>query len=247
MSSRASQNPSTTSLPQGFTDLDGPRKVDAAALDFLMIEMTRTLKHSSEVATKRHKEREAKLIEHGLLPPAPPRKDLSNVRDSIQSNTSVGSAGRSTSGGVAGASKSVLSDNEEAVRQRLEAMGAIVGANLAERLSRSRTVRFAETLDIVKFLCKDVWTAIWDKPVDNLRTNHRGVYVLQDNSFKPLLRISSPQGSPETLRLSRMYLAYPAGLIKGALMRLGLPGTVVPEVTTLPQCTFQVKLPKSTA
>jgi hypothetical protein len=55
----------------------------------------------------------------------------------------------------------------------------------------------------------------------------------------------------------------PAGIIRGALSRLGILGTVVPEVTTLPQCkrllnsncfmltgvhlgTFQVKLPKGT-
>lgn len=28
-------------------------------------------------------------------------------------------------------------------------------------------------LDVLKFVCKDVWTAIWEKQVDNLRTNHR--------------------------------------------------------------------------
>jgi hypothetical protein len=33
--------------------------------------------------------------------------------------------------------------------------------------------RFIDTLETVKFLCKDVWTAAWDKQVDNLRTNHR--------------------------------------------------------------------------
>lgn len=27
---------------------------------------------------------------------------------------------------------------------------------------------------------------------DNLRTNHRGVFVIQDNALKPLLRISVP-------------------------------------------------------
>jgi len=32
---------------------------------------------------------------------------------------------------------------------------------------------FAETLDAIKFICKDIWAACWDKQVDNLRTNHR--------------------------------------------------------------------------
>jgi hypothetical protein len=40
------------------------------------------------------------------------------------------------------------------------------------RLCRDRPL-FAETLDVIKFVCKDVWIALWDKQVDNLRTNHR--------------------------------------------------------------------------
>jgi len=32
---------------------------------------------------------------------------------------------------------------------------------------------FADTLDIIKFICKDIWAACWDKQIDNLRTNHR--------------------------------------------------------------------------
>ena len=32
---------------------------------------------------------------------------------------------------------------------------------------------FSETLDAIKFICKDIWAACWDKQVDNLRTNHR--------------------------------------------------------------------------
>lgn len=32
---------------------------------------------------------------------------------------------------------------------------------------------FADTLDVIKFICKDIWAVFWDKQVDNLRTNHR--------------------------------------------------------------------------
>jgi hypothetical protein len=28
-------------------------------------------------------------------------------------------------------------------------------------------------LDVIKFLCKDIWTVVWKKQVDNLKTNHR--------------------------------------------------------------------------
>lgn len=40
------------------------------------------------------------------------------------------------------------------------------------RLCRDRAL-FTETLDAIKFICKDIWAACWDKQVDNLRTNHR--------------------------------------------------------------------------
>jgi len=42
----------------------------------------------------------------------------------------------------------------------------------SRRLCRDRGL-FADTLDIVKFICKDIWIILWDKQVDNLRTNHR--------------------------------------------------------------------------
>lgn len=32
---------------------------------------------------------------------------------------------------------------------------------------------FVDTLDAIKFVCKDIWATFWDKQVDNLRTNHR--------------------------------------------------------------------------
>lgn len=33
--------------------------------------------------------------------------------------------------------------------------------------------RMGDTLEIIKFLCKDFWQAAFRKQVDNLKTNHR--------------------------------------------------------------------------
>jgi len=41
-----------------------------------------------------------------------------------------------------------------------------------DSFSRDRP-RFADTLDMIKFLCKDVWTLVFRKQIDNLKTNHR--------------------------------------------------------------------------
>ncbi|KAI9766836.1 MAG: Trafficking protein particle complex subunit 33 [Geoglossum simile] len=67
-----------------------------------------------------------------------------------------------------------LDDEEEreAVFYRLEMLGYRVGQGLVERFSRDRP-RFTETLDVIKFLCKDLWTLVFRKQIDNLKTNHR--------------------------------------------------------------------------
>jgi hypothetical protein len=40
------------------------------------------------------------------------------------------------------------------------------------RFSRDRP-RFTDTLDVIKFLCKDLWMLLFRKQIDNLKTNHR--------------------------------------------------------------------------
>ncbi|PKK41029.1 hypothetical protein CI102_14800, partial [Trichoderma harzianum] len=66
-------------------------------------------------------------------------------------------------------------DDEEhldAVHLRLESQGYRVGQGLVERFSRDRP-RFNDTLDVIKFLCKDLWSLVFGKNIDNLKTNHR--------------------------------------------------------------------------
>ncbi|XP_033985079.1 trafficking protein particle complex subunit 6b isoform X2 [Trematomus bernacchii] len=54
----------------------------------------------------------------------------------------------------------------------LENMGCRVGQGLVERLTKD-TARFKDELDIMKFVCKDFWTCVFKKQIDNLRTNHQ--------------------------------------------------------------------------
>ncbi|KAL8771354.1 MAG: hypothetical protein Q9209_003260 [Squamulea sp. 1 TL-2023] len=93
-------------------------------------------------------------------------------------------------------------DEEEqrgAVFRRLDALGYRVGQGLVERFSRDRP-RFTDTLDMIKFLCKDLWTLVFRKQIDNLKTNHRGVYVLTDNAFRPFARMSMSSPSEALAR-----------------------------------------------
>lgn len=213
------------------------RLMDGAAMDYFQIELVEALRHSSSVATARAKKIEQEMIESGLIPPPPPPAPTLRVKKDVQRESLTSNASQS-----AIASKSPLDEEEEEVRVRLEAIGLHVGANITERLCHDRPI-FSDTLDTIKFICKDLWALCWDKQVDNLRTNHRGVYVLQDNTFKPIARVSSWEGRPDATKRARLYVAMSAGILRGALLRLGIQAVIVPEVN-LPQCTFQVKLPK---
>lgn len=45
------------------------------------------------------------------------------------------------------------------------------------RYSRDKA-RLGDTLEVIKFLCKDFWQALFKKQVDNLKTNHRVSFEL---------------------------------------------------------------------
>lgn len=130
-------------------------------------------------------------------------------------------------------------EEREVVRDRLEVLGYRVGQGLVERFSRDRP-RFNDTLDAIKFLCKDLWMLVFRKQVDNLKTNHRGVYVLTDNSFRPFSRMSTVTGGQAVLR-AQPFLWFPCGIIRGALAAMGIDATVHAETAELPGAVFQIK------
>lgn len=129
------------------------------------------------------------------------------------------------------------------VRARLEALGLDVGTRLIERYAMERE-RLEADLDIVKFICKDFWEQTFKKQVDVLRTNHRGLYVLTDNDFRWLSRVS-PNGDEPCDATAEDYLVFPCGLVCGALSRLGLKCRVTAEIVALAQghrCSFHVQV-----
>ncbi|KAI9881393.1 MAG: Trafficking protein particle complex subunit 33 [Pleopsidium flavum] len=130
-------------------------------------------------------------------------------------------------------------ERNDVAYRRLELLGYRVGQGLVERFSRDRP-RFTDTLDVIKFLCKDLWTLVFRKQIDNLKTNHRGVYVLTDNLFQPFRRMSTEAGGPAVSR-ARPFLWFPSGLIRGALASMNITATVHAETLELPGATFQIK------
>ena len=71
----------------------------------------------------------------------------------------------------------IQSMEEEDLRDKafftIEQMGFEVGMRAMQKLSISRPHLFMDTLDVFKFLCKDFWTLLFHKQIDNLKTNHK--------------------------------------------------------------------------
>ncbi|VTJ70510.1 Hypothetical predicted protein [Marmota monax] len=117
---------------------------------------------------------------------------------------------------------------------------ALPSPPLPSRLPRN-TPAFREELDVLKFLCKDLWVAVFQKQMDGLRTNHQGTYVLQDNSFPLLVPMAS---GLQYLEEAPKFLAFTCGLLCGALHTLGFQSLVTASVAALPACKFQVVIQK---
>ncbi|PRP76924.1 trafficking protein particle complex subunit 6B [Planoprotostelium fungivorum] len=124
---------------------------------------------------------------------------------------------------------------------KLDAAGYSVGYTFMERITKDRA-RFVEVLDIIKFICKEFWMEVFKKNIDNLRTNRKGTYVLSDNKFRWLNKLSA-SSSNETKQAATKYLLFPCGLIRGALANLGVAATVSGEISpSSPSCVFTIKV-----
>ncbi len=102
--------------------------------------------------------------------------------------------------------------------------------------------RFADTLEIIKFICKEFWYTLYQKQIDVLSTDHKGVYVLEDSKFRLVAKLSS--GPKEVLNAECMkYLVLPCGIIRGALHNLGLNATVKADiVNNIPHIAFRIRI-----
>jgi hypothetical protein len=109
--------------------------------------------------------------------------------------------------------------------------GYRVGYSLSERLSRENP-RYRDELDTIKYLCKELWICLFKKQVDNLRTNHQGVYVIHDGRFRLLQQTLLTMNKPidNVNRLHGLYIAYSTGLLRGILTNMGYPCRVTTEI-----------------
>ncbi|KAH3665651.1 hypothetical protein OGAPHI_003839 [Ogataea philodendri] len=132
---------------------------------------------------------------------------------------------------------------------RIEKYGYEIGYKITDCLIYKKSVeegvniQLVDVLEVMKFICRDVWRMFYLKQMDNLRTNHIGTFVLIDNHFRPLLNVSSANGDADTLAKIQPYLQLPCGLIRGILASLGISALVKAEVieNSLPAVSFNVQ------
>ncbi len=122
----------------------------------------------------------------------------------------------------------------------LENIGINTGKSIIEKVLKDKS-RVCEPLEMIKVICKEFWIFLYSKQMDNLKTNHRGVFVLSDNNFKGIGKFSC-KSTTTTLEKQGSFLLYPCGLIKGALENLGINATVTADVMPGNAVTFSIKM-----
>ncbi|KAJ6237523.1 trafficking protein particle complex subunit 6b [Anaeramoeba flamelloides] len=161
-------------------------------------------------------------------------------------------------------------DIERNIINRLEIIGYRLGERTAERIAKNKP-RFQEEVEKMRFVAKDIWTELFGKMVKNLRTNHQGKWMFQDDDFKLIRNISftlseelqnvshqqntrkNQQKQKQTnttniimtesqKQILQSYLYIPCGIIRGALSAIGVECTVTGICEQLPDCVFTAKI-----
>lgn len=128
------------------------------------------------------------------------------------------------------------------VTLRVENYGFDIGLRISELIMfKSSNQKMVDILDIMKFVCRDVWRVLYGKQMSNLRTNHRGTFVLVDNSYKLIETMMSDKGAFDTVNKCKNYLWFPCGVIRGILMSFGIEAEVHAEVNQFPSVTFNIQ------
>ncbi|KAJ6239164.1 trafficking protein particle complex subunit 6b [Anaeramoeba flamelloides] len=76
-------------------------------------------------------------------------------------------------------------------QQRLISHGFRIGRRLAEMYS-IEVPRLVDDESRLRFIGKNFWKKLFGKKINSLRTNHKGIWMLQDNEFKLLNHLSFP-------------------------------------------------------
>lgn len=129
------------------------------------------------------------------------------------------------------------------VAARVDAYGYALGLRLTEVLMYKAPPpsRPEDILDIMKFVCRDVWRCLYGKQMDNLRTNHRGTFVLIDNCQRLMDQLHSADGEFDSYSKGKVYMWFPCGVIRGVLLSFGIAAHVTADAMNHPAVTFNIQ------
>ncbi|KAJ9081601.1 hypothetical protein DSO57_1012930 [Entomophthora muscae] len=156
-------------------------EVSSAALEFLMLEVIRLFSRKGS-KTKLEEGFDNQVINPDLvispklsqrdhstsLPPASAM--ASQASQSMSSLRSSSTYSQHMSQSKTGSPDAPLQRNP--LFFKLDNLGYRVGLSLVERFTMNHSL-FKDTLDVVKFICKEYWMLLFRKQIDNLKTNHR--------------------------------------------------------------------------
>jgi len=247
----------------------GEKYVSASAFDLLLIELVPLAQRINHELYARHERlaTQASLIH--LFGPTGTSLSSQRRRRPVPSSNPEYPSTTIIGGGIIGDTNTVVTNTTTAEQQndfldesdanttsyRLNTWGHRVGQGLVEAFS-AETARPSTSLDAIKFVCKDLWTKLYRKQIDNLKTNHRGTFVLTDIRFGPITRISADKGQAKSLggekiklqaqqvaiRKAQSFLWFSCGIIRGVLAGFGMLVEVTAECSELPVATFQIKV-----
>ena len=129
-------------------------------------------------------------------------------------------------------------EGQEEILHSLDNLGFRVGYSLIERLA-PEAARFTDDISVMKYLCKDFWTTLFGKQIDNLKTNNSGTFVLHDNNFKPIAQISQDESATN---VRQNFAAYTCGLLRGTLANFGYSNVVTSDLQAVPCCEWSLDL-----
>lgn len=91
-------------------------------------------------------------------------------------------------------------------------------------------VLFKENLDYVKHLAVEVWSYVFRTPIEKIKTEYGGRHDLYIRQFEWISILSdADMKSKEYYEKINLYLAFISGILRGALMAMGLESQVDAE------------------
>ena len=89
-------------------------------------------------------------------------------------------------------------------------------------LSKDMQIKFQTQLETMKFPCTEFWKFAFSKSVDNLRTKNAGTFIILDDAFKLIGRLSSKDHESQEFKDKILcYASFMIGMITCAIMNLG--------------------------